>query len=50
MPLRNLTKISIAKWVGAAAALDYNFTHTAFNFKTNQPTNQGARSDAAAAS
>lgn len=49
VPLRNLTKISIAKWVGAAAALDYNFTHTAFNFKTNQPTNNGKWIEADAA-
>lgn len=47
--LRNMTRYSISKWVSAAETMRYNFTHTAFSFKTGQPVNNGKWLEADAA-
>ena len=48
-PLRNLTRFSIGKWVGAAETMKYNFTHTAFSFAKGAPVNNGKWLEADAA-
>jgi hypothetical protein len=47
--LRDLTRESIGNWVSAAEAMHFNFTHTAFSFKTAKPVNNGKWLEADAA-
>lgn len=47
--LRNMTQTSIDRWVGAAQHMGWNFTHTAYDFQTRQPVNNGIWIEADAA-